>query len=358
MKCDYLIVGSGLTGSVIARLLKDAGYDVLVVERRSHIAGNLYDYCHPCGIRLHRYGPHYFRTDSKRIWDFVKRFDIFFEFEARLKTNIDGKLENWPISASYIHANIASDWKPAFSGTPSNFEEASLSMMPDLIYSKFIKGYTEKQWGILASELSSTLAGRFEVEENDDHRLKKSKYQGLPINGYTTFIRNMLEDIPVILNLDYIHHRNVFKAKHKTIFTGPIDEFFNFKMGKLKYRGQKRKIIYYPEIDDFQCCEQVNYPDKNIPYVRIIEWKKLMEKKYSSRINGTVVTMETPYTPDNPNDYEYPFPSKSEKIKYQKYNEIASIQKDMLFVGRLAEYKYIDMDKAIENAFKVTEKLL
>ncbi|MPZ52548.1 MAG: FAD-dependent oxidoreductase [Acidimicrobiia bacterium] len=180
VETEYLIVGSGLTGATIARHLVENGRDVLILDRRPHMGGNVHDHWHPSGIRIHTYGPHYFRTSSERIWSFVNRFADFYRYEAELLTMVDNSLEHWPVVESYIEKAVGPDWEPAFTGTPSNFEEASLSKMPEQIYRLFVKGYTEKQWGVPAESLSADLAGRFAVHGDGDKRLKRSKYQGIP----------------------------------------------------------------------------------------------------------------------------------------------------------------------------------
>lgn len=243
-KIDYLIVGSGLTGGTIARLLKDSGREVIILERRSHLGGNVHDHFHPSGIRIHTYGPHYFRTNSENIWEFVNRFSGFYEYEAALKSLVDGNFENWPIAGSYIARTVGKKWSAPFKGDPSNFEEASLKIMPDLIYKKFVKGYTEKQWGVQAKSLSPDLAKRFDVREDDEPRLMRHKHQGIPADGYAAFTRNLVEGIPVILNFDYLRNREMFDVKKKLIFTGPIDEFFNFEYGRLEYRAEKRTYLF------------------------------------------------------------------------------------------------------------------
>jgi UDP-galactopyranose mutase len=245
LKIDYLIVGSGLTGGTIARLLHDSGYEVLILDRRRHSGGNVYDHFHPSGIRIHTYGPHYFRTDSDKLWEFVNRFSAFYKYEASIKSYVDGGFENWPVSGSYINKMVGKDWKPSYRGKPTDFEEASLKIMPDLIYQKFVKGYTEKQWGVQAKSLSAGLAKRFDVREDDEPRLMRHKHQGIPENGYTHFMRNLIAGIPIILNLDYLKNKDMFDVRKMLIFTGPIDEFFDFDYGKLAYRGQKRIHSYF-----------------------------------------------------------------------------------------------------------------
>lgn len=359
MKVDYLVIGSGLTGATIARILKDSGKNVLVVDRRSHLGGNVHDHFHPSGIRVHTYGPHYFRTSSERIWEFVNRFSDFYKYEAIIQSIVDGQYENWPISGSYIRREIGENWKPSFRQVPTNFEEACLAIMPQKIYEKFVKGYTEKQWGILAKNLSADLVKRFDVHEDDDPRLKSNKYQGIPVNGYTTFMKNILEDIPLVLNFDYLNNRDFFQVDKLTIFTGPIDEFFGFDLGKLAYRGQKRKHIYKKDLDLEQHVGQVNNPSPdNGEHIRTLEWKHMMEKQYSQNIKGTVLTTETSFNPDNPNDYEYPFPNESNAQLYHSYRQKANKIPGILICGRLGEYKYYDMDQAIARSFILAKHIL
>jgi UDP-galactopyranose mutase len=359
MQCDYLIVGSGLTGATIARALKDSGASVLVIDRRSHLGGNVHDQHHESGIRFHTYGPHYFRTSSEKIWKFVNRFSGFYAYEAVLKSYVDNAYENWPIAASYIRKNIGEVWTPDFKGKPQNFEEASLSIMPRLIYEKFVKGYTEKQWGIAANMLSADLAKRFDVHLDDDPRLKSSKYQGIPINGYAEFMRAMLEEIPVILNADYLRSKEHFTATKKIIFTGPIDEYFDFDLGKLTYRGQIREHSFLADIDFSMPCGQVNYPDSSQHnHIRILEWKHMLSEEYKTSIKGTLLTMETPHTPEDPDQYEYPFPDSINAQLYKKYRERAEQIPNLIICGRLGEYQYYDMDQAIARAFAVTNKIL
>ena len=359
MTVDWLIVGSGLTGAVIARIFADAGEEVLVVERRSHVGGNVHNHIHPSGISIHTYGPHYFRTSSKMIWDFVHRFATLYKYEASLISCVDGAFENWPIAASYIHREIGKSWEPLFKGTPTNFEEASLSLMPQLIYDKFVKGYTEKQWGVPANTLDAALASRFEVRKDDDPRLKRNKYQGIPREGYSGFMLNMLSGIPVILNFNYLKYREAIQPRKCLIFTGPIDEFFNYELGRLVYRGQKRIHEYHPDAKYLQPCGQVNNPDPdNGPHIRTLEWKHMMPSEYADRIEGTVITREVPYSPTDPDRYEYPFPDKANAELYGRYRKRAEKIPRLLICGRLGEYCYYDMDQAIARAMRLANKLL
>lgn len=359
MNVDYLIVGSGLTGATIARALHDAGRSVLVIDRRNHMGGNVHDHAHPSGIVIHTYGPHYFRTNDDGLWAYVNRFSDFYSYEPCLKSLVDGQYENWPIADSYIQRAVGSNWSPEFTGTPTNFEEASLSIMPRLIYEKFVKGYSEKQWGVPAQQLQASLAKRFDVREDDEPRLMRHKYQGIPSKGYAGFMQAMLKDIPVLLNVDYLEHQIAFKPKELTIFTGPIDEYFGFKLGRLAYRGQTRRHQYLPDTHWAQPCGQVNNPSpENGPHIRSLEWKHMMPKDYAGRIQGTVITTETTHSPSNPSQYEYPFPDEANKILYEAYRLLAQGQKRLLVCGRLGEYRYFDMDQAIARALQISKKVL
>jgi len=360
MLLDYLIVGAGLTGAVIARLLTDAKERVLVVDRRQHVGGNIRDRRHPSGIRIHTYGPHYFRTVSDDIWAFVNRFAKFFPYEACIKARIRGSLENWPIAASYVQRVVGEGWQPEFRGEPTNFEEAALALMPRIIYETFVKEYNEKQWGVNATALAAELCKRFDVRLDGDPRLTpNAKHQGIPVNGYSDMIEQILRGIPVVLNFDYLKEREAFRPRKRTVFTGPIDEFFRFSLGKLKYRGQLRTDDYYPDLDRFQATGQVNEPlHETGALIRTLEWKHMMEPGYASRIRGTVVTRETPVSPADPDGYEYPFPDNANKSLYRQYAKLASEVPDVVICGRLGDYRYYDMDHAIARAMQVAKGLL
>jgi len=359
LSADYVIVGSGLTGGTIARCLADAGRDVIILERRAHVGGNVHDHKHPSGVRIHTYGPHYFRTGSEEIWDYVNRFAKFYKYEAIVKSLVDGQIENWPIAASYIRRTVGENWKPSFTGLPRNFEEASLAMMPEPIYRKFVKGYSEKQWGVKAEQLSADLARRFDVREDDEPRLMRHKYQGIPRDGYAEFTKNIVAGIPIVMNFDYLNHKHLVTARKRLIFTGPIDEFFFYDLGVLRYRGQRREHTHVADKDFVLPCGQVNNPDPELgPHIRTLEWKHMMPPEEIPEIIGTVLTREYTYDPKDPNYQEYPFPDKENQELYKKYRARAEAIPNLMICGRLGEYRYYDMDQAIGRALVLARQLL
>lgn len=357
---DYLIVGSGLTGAVLGRLLADAGREVLILERRSCPGGNVHDYVHPSGIRIHTYGPHYFRTSSEKIWEFVNRFARFYPYEARVKSLVKGSLQNWPVTLPAIRRMAGEQWQPAFAGNPANFEEALLSQMPGEIYKLYVKEYNEKQWGVSPDKLSADLCKRISIREDDDPRLTPNAiYQGLPEAGYANMMARMVENIPLLLHCDYLDHREDFQVNRMIIYTGSIDQYYGFDLGRLAYRGQKRVHTYLLDADYAQPCGQINTPShESGPAIRTIEWKHFMQKEFGERIHGTVVTSEVPWSPDNTNDSEYPFPDEANRKLYEAYRKRADSTPGLLVCGRLGDYRYYDMDDAIGCAMTIARKIL
>jgi len=356
---DYIVVGSGLTGSTIARLLADAGQDVLVLERRAHAGGNVHDTLHSSGIRVHTYGPHYFRTNSARIWAFANRFGSFYDYAARVLTYVGGRYEAWPLSATLLTRLAGSAWRPSFQGKPTTFEQASLAMMPAIAYNTFIKGYTEKQWGVPGSSLLPDLAKRFEIRLGGDTRLTRHKHQGLPRDGYAKWISAILSDIPVLLGTDYRKVRDDVRPKRSLIYTGPIDELFEFKFGRLKYRGQRREHEYFPHDSYRLPAVQVNNPEvRGGAHIRTVEWKWMMPSDLAGKTEGTVVTREFPFTRDDRNDYAYPFPDEHNRQLYRRYLAELPHLNRVVVCGRLGRYRYLDMDAAIEEAMSVARALL
>lgn len=358
MNVDYVIVGSGLTGATIARLLADDGREVIVLERRSHIGGNIYDDVHESGIRFHVYGPHYFRTSSERIWRFVNRFDRFYRVAATVMTDVGGRLVHWPVTEDYITSNVGPAWVPGFIGTPCNFEEASLARMPRIVYEAFVKEYTEKQWGVPADTLSASLARRFTVRPTGSTRLTMHRWQGLPYRGFAYFVRQLLAGIPVVTEHDHLARRTEYVARRQLVFTGPIDEYFGFEAGRLMYRAQRRVHWYEPCRDFLQPVVQVNNPTHaGGLHVRTIEWKHLMPVDTLRGIVGTLLTTETPFTPDAPGDFEYPFPDERNRALYARYRRRAGGLRSTIIAGRLGEYRYFDMDQAIGRAIVIASRL-
>jgi UDP-galactopyranose mutase len=359
MHADFVVVGSGITGATIARQLADAGRDVLVVDRREHAGGNVHDFTHPSGIRIHTYGPHYFRTNSTRLWEFACRFGEFHPYRAEVRSWIDGRHEIWPVNRAYLQSAVGLDWRPEHTQSPSNFEEACLAMMPRVVYEKFVSGYTQKQWGVPPHALGKDLATRFDVRENNEQSFSRHKYQGIPLQGYAAFMSNLLAGIPTLLNFDYLLHAGKIQHRIKLIFTGPIDEFFSFKLGKLKYRAQKRVHKFLPGVTTAQPVGQVNNPSlKNGPFIRTLEWKHMMPPHDCHAFDGTVITREYPFTPEDPQEYEYPFPDETNRHMYKLYRDKADSLTDTLICGRLGEYRYYDMDQAMGRALVLSQQLL
>jgi UDP-galactopyranose mutase len=355
---DYLVVGSGLTGATIARHLADRGREVLVLERRAHVGGNAHDTLHPSGVRIHTYGPHFFRTNSARLWDYVQRFGEFFKYEAVVKSLVQGQLENWPIAASYVRRVAVEDWQVAPNGAPANFEEACLAQLPRIVYERFIKGYSEKQWGVPPAAMSADLFKRIAVRTNDDPRLVQHRYQGIPRAGYAAWMKQMLHDIPAQLETDYLRARDEYHARRKLIFTGPIDEFFDFELGRLKYRGQQREHIYLPTTNYALPYAQINNPDPaQGAHIRTLEWKHMMPRAEAENVSGTVLTRETTITPLDPGAYEYPFPDAANAALYKQYQCRARAESRVMICGRLGEYRYYDMDQAIGRALVLAQRI-
>jgi len=358
IKADFIIVGSGLTGSTIARILADHKQRVIILERKDHIAGNVYDYKHESGAMIHKYGPHYFRCGSQKIWNFVNRFSSFYNWSAELRSKINDEYLNWPVQQSYIEKIAGNEWD-LFKGEPKNFEEACLAKMPYQLYELFIKDYTEKQWGVKCTELDKELANRITINKSNVNTLTPNhKWNALPRNGYTKMIRNMLSGINVITEFDYLENRENIIANKLLVFTGPIDEFFGYKYGKLKYRSQNRTVEYLSNVEQYQPYIQVNYPNASEPRIRTIEWKHLMHEDDKKNVKGTLLTHEIPFTPETPHQYEYPFPDKANKVLYEKYRRETEALKNVLICGRLGEYKYYDMNQAIGRAMNFASEIL
>lgn len=342
---EYVIVGSGLTGSVIARELADAGRSVLVLERRDTVGGNCSDIVNH-GIRMNLYGPHYFRTSSDAIWEYVQRFSEFIPFEAVVKSCVNGHIYDWPITQEMV------DMYPKVTSldNPANFEEACLSRIPKPLYEKLIRGYTERQWGKSAKDMDKSLASRIEIRQGNDRRLSTKKYQGVPKDGYTNWIQKMLDGIPVQLGVNYLETREEYQARKLLVFTGAIDSLFRHDLGHLQYRSQLRTNTYFENTEWRLPACQINYPGMGDSILREIEWKHI----WLSDTKGTLITAEMPISGGE----EYPVPDKANQVLYQRYRNRVDSTDRLLVEGRMGRNRYQDMDESIARALKIAREII
>ena len=365
-KYDYLIVGSGLYGSVLAYELTKKNKRVLVLEKRNHIGGNIYTE-NINGINVHKYGAHIFHTSNEDIWKFINQFAKFNNFINSPIANFNGELYNLPFNmntftklwSDVITPNDAikriEEEKEEFKDkTPTNLEEQAISLVGKTIYEKLVKGYTEKQWGKKCIDLPAFIIRRLPVRFTFNNNYFNDYYQGIPIGGYTSIIEKMLKKSEVKLNTDYLEKKDYYNSlADKVIYTGGIDEYFAFKLGKLEYRSLEFKTEILEEVDNYQGNAVINYTDSKTPYTRIIEHKHFE----ANDCKGTIITKEYPkaYT-DNSIAY-YPINDDKNNSLYEKYHALAEKEDNVFFGGRLGLYKYYDMDKIIEQALNLAQKL-
>lgn len=361
---DYLIVGSGLFGSVFAHEMKKAGKSCLVLERRSHIGGNVY--CEEKdGINIHTYGAHIFHTDNKDVWEYVKQFVEFNHYVNSPVANYKGELYNLPfnmntftkmwgvVTPAEAAAKIA-EQRTAIKGEPKNLEEQAISLIGTDIYTKLIKGYTEKQWGRSCTELPAFIIKRLPVRYTFDNNYFNDPYQGIPIGGYNKLVRALLDDIEVRTGVDYLEHRDEYANMAKTIvYTGPIDEYFGYSLGTLEYRGLRFETERLEE-ENHQGVAVMNYTDRETPYTRIIEHKHF---EFGTQ-PVTYVTKEYPADWQPGQEAYYPVNNDKNQALYQQYTALAAKEPNVIFGGRLAEYKYYDMDDVIKSALDAVKKYL
>ena len=361
---DYLIVGSGLFGSVVAHEMKKAGKSCLVLERRSHIGGNVY--CEEKdGINIHTYGAHIFHTDNKDVWEYVKQFVEFNHYVNSPVANYKGELYNLPfnmntftkmwgvVTPAEAAAKIA-EQRTAIQGEPKNLEEQAISLIGTDIYTKLIKGYTEKQWGRSCTELPAFIIKRLPVRYTFDNNYFNDPYQGIPIGGYNKLVRALLDDIEVRTGVDYLEHRDEYANMAKTIvYTGPIDEYFGYSLGTLEYRGLRFETERLEE-ENHQGVAVMNYTDRETPYTRIIEHKHF---EFGTQ-PVTYVTKEYPADWQPGQEAYYPVNNDKNQALYQQYTALAAKEPNVIFGGRLAEYKYYDMDDVIKSALDAVKKYL
>ena len=363
MKYDYLIIGAGFAGSVMAeRLATQLNKKVLVVEKRNHIAGNAFDEFEEHGILVHRYGPHIFHTNSKEVFDYLSQFTEWIPYEHKVLAKIGDELFPIPINRITINKlyglNLTTDKevKNYFESVREkrfpilNSEDIIVNQVGKDLFEKFFKHYTKKQWNLEAKELSPSVCGRIAVRTNDDCRYFTDKYQFMPKDGYTKMFEKMLnhKNIEVILNTDYKSILNSVKFD-KMIYTGPIDYFFDYKFGKLPYRSIRFEFDNLNQ-QEFQQTSQVNYVDSSVEYTRIIEHKKLNQQNSDT----TTISYEFPQQEGEP---FYPIPTEENRHQYILYKNEAEKLSNVIFCGRLAEYQYYNMDQVVAASLKKFNEL-
>ena len=364
MKYDYLVVGSGLYGAIFAHEAKKHGKRVLVIDKRPNIAGNIYTE-KVAGINVHKYGAHIFHTNNKKVWDYITQFAEFNRFTNSPVANYKGELYSLPFNMYTFNkmwgvvtpeeaAAKIEEQRKEITGEPRNLEEQAISLVGRDIYEKLIKGYTEKQWGRPCDQLPAFIIKRLPVRLTFDNNYFNALYQGIPIGGYTKLVANMLDGIEVRLSEDYFEKKEEYDAMaEKVVYTGAIDAYFDYRLGTLEYRS----VRFETEVLDtpnFQGNAAVNYTDSETPWTRIIEhkWfefgtqpKTVISREYSSEWKPG----DEPYYPVND--------EKNSKL-YEEYKKLAEGEKNIIFGGRLGEYKYYDMDAVIDSALTMAEKEL
>lgn len=365
MKYDYLVVGSGLYGAVFAREMTDAGKKVLVIDKRPNIAGNIYTEDIE-GIHVHKYGAHIFHTNNKTVWDYVNRFAVFNRFTNSPVANYKGELFSLPfnmytfnrmwgvVTPQEAEAKIEEQKKAAGITNPRNLEEQAISLVGTDIYEKLIKGYTEKQWGRPCTELPAFIIKRLPVRLTFDNNYFNALYQGIPIGGYTQMVANMLDGIEVRLGIDYLENKEELdELADKVIYTGPIDAYFGYKLGPLQYRSVRFETEVL-DMPNFQGNAAVNYTDRETPWTRIIEhkWFEFGKDAQGNDLPKTVISRE--YSSEwKPGDEPYyPVNDAQNGALYQEYKKLGDAEKNVVFGGRLGEYKYYDMDAVIASALE------
>lgn len=365
MMYNYLIVGAGLFGSVFAYEASKRGKTCLVIDKRNHIGGNIYTE-EIEGIQVHKYGAHIFHTSNKKVWDYVNQFAEFNRYTNSPVAYYKGEIYNMPFNMNTFNkmwgvvtpgeakAKIEEQIKESKIVNPQNLEEQAISLVGKDIYEKLVKGYTQKQWGKLCTELPSFIIKRLPVRFTYDNNYFNDLYQGIPIGGYTQMIEKMLKGSEIRLNTDYFANRKELdELAEKTIFTGMIDEFYGQCYGALEYRSLHFETQLLDE-ENYQGNAVVNYTEYDIPYTRIIEHKHF---EYGSQ-DKTVITKEYPKQWEAGSEPYYPINDDKNGKLFEKYKEKAEKEKNIIFGGRLAEYRYYDMHNVIEQALLCVEKEL
>ena len=358
MKYDYLIVGSGLFGACVANRLKNMGKKVLVIEKRNHIGGNVYTE-NIEGINVHKYGAHIFHTDYKDVWDYVNSFVEFNRYTNSPIARIGNEIYNMPFNMNTFSKiwsdvitpedalrHIEEERREMEGKEITNLEEQAISLVGRTIYEKLVKGYTEKQWNRKCVDLPASIIKRLPVRFIYDNNYFNDAYQGIPIGGYTLLIERMLDGVEVKLNTNFFDNKlEYMNMAKKVIYTGPIDEFYNYSLGHLEYRSLKFDTKIF-DMDNYQGNAVVNYTGTEVPYTRVIE-----HKHFEFNVGPkTVVTFEYPSDMDDNLEPFYPINDEKNNKMAQEYRNLASIEDKVIFGGRMGEYKYYDMDDVLKKA--------
>ncbi len=366
---DYLIVGAGLYGAVIAQKAKEAGKSVLVIERRSHIAGNVYTEDIE-GIHVHKYGAHIFHTNNQDVWDYVQRFATFNRFTNSPVANYKGELYSlpfnmytfnkmWGVTTPEEAAEKIAEQRKEITSEPKNLEEQAISLVGRDIYEKLIKGYTEKQWGRECKDLPAFIIKRLPVRLTFDNNYFNALYQGIPIGGYTKMVANMLDGVEVRTGVDYLADKeNWDNQARKVVYTGPIDEYYGYSLGTLEYRSVRFETELL-DIPSFQGNAAVNYTDRETPWTRIIEhkWFEFGKDENGNDLPKTVISREYSSEWKLGDEPYYPVNDGRNSDLYAKYKELSEKEDKVIFGGRLGEYKYYDMDQVIAAALKKAKEV-
>ena len=367
---DYLIVGSGLFGAVCARELTDAGKKVLVIEKRDHIAGNVYTEKVE-GIDVHRYGAHIFHTNDGAVWNYIQRFAVFNRYTNSPVANFHGELYSlpfnmytfnkmWGVARPEDAAAIIAKQRKEIQGEPRNLEEQAISLVGRDVYEKLVKGYTEKQWGRDCTQLPAFIIKRLPVRFTFDNNYFNALYQGIPVGGYTALVSKMLEGIEVRLNTDYLSEREQWNSlADQVIYTGPIDAFFNYSLGPLSYRSVRFETELL-DMANYQGNAVVNYTDSSTPWTRVIEhkWFTFGKDENGHDLPKTVISREYSAEWKLGDEPYYPVNDEENSNLYNAYKELAGREEKVIFGGRLGEYRYYDMDQVIGAALQRVKLLL
>ncbi|WEV45278.1 UDP-galactopyranose mutase [Streptococcaceae bacterium ESL0687] len=364
---DYLIVGAGPYGSIFAHEAAQRGKRSLIIERRPHIGGNMYTYKDE-GINVHEYGAHIFHTDNKDVWDYVNKFTEFNGYINQVVANYKDKLYNLPFNMNTFYqmwgvktpaeakAKIEEQKKEAgITGTPKNLEEQAISLIGTDIYEKLIKGYTEKQWGRLATELPSFIIRRLPVRYIFDNNYFNHRYQGVPVDGYTAIFDKMLESdlIDVQTDTDFFENKEEYlKEFPRIVYTGMIDQFFDYKHGELEYRSVRFESEKFAT-DNQQGNAVINYTEREVPYTRVMEWRHFDQK---GNDDVTILTKEYPQDWDRSKEAYYPVNDLKNSEIFKKYRKEADKLDNVIMGGRLGNYQYYDMDQVFNAALKEVER--